>query len=111
MSRWSQGDLQPLMKVYGVDDKEIGHVAETYEDSFLVKKGVFFSKDRYIPYSAIKAINGERVDLTMSSDEVEQKEWEKRPDYEDHAGDPVQLFYDRGHGVHDPADEENPDQS
>jgi hypothetical protein len=44
----------------------------------------------------------------MSAEEARQKEWEKRPDYEDHLGDPIQLFYDRGHGVHDPFDETNP---
>jgi len=26
-------------------------------------------------------------------------QWEKRPDYEHHLGDPTQLFYDRGHGI------------
>jgi hypothetical protein len=34
--------------------------------------------------------------------------WEKRPNYEDHLGDPTQLLYDRGHGVHDPFDEAKP---
>ncbi len=37
--------------------------------------------------------------------------WEKRPDYEHHLGDPTQLFYDRGHGIHDPFDETNPDKA
>jgi len=27
-------------------------------------------------------------------------EWEKRPNFEEHKGDPTQLFYDRGHGVY-----------
>ena len=36
---------------------------------------------------------------------------EKRPDYEHHLGDPLQLFYDRGYVVHDPFDGANPDQT
>jgi len=36
---------------------------------------------------------------------------EKRPNYEEHKGDPLQLFYDRGHGVSDPFDETNPNKT
>ncbi|HLG63811.1 MAG TPA: hypothetical protein VKY19_17855 [Ktedonosporobacter sp.] len=51
------------------------------------------------------------MQLSMSAGEVNEKEWEVRPDYEDHPGDPLQLFYDRGHGIHDPFDETNPDRT
>lgn len=111
MSQWHQNDLRPMMKVYGADEKEIGHIVDTYEETFLMHKGVFFSKDRYIPYSAITSINDEKVQLSMSSDEVEQQEWEKRPDLKAHAADPIQMQYDLGHGIEDPAEEENPDRT
>lgn len=111
MPPFTQRDLHSRMHVYSADNQDLGHIAEIYEDSFLIHKGYFFPKDRYIPYSAIAAIEDDRVRLTMSADEVKDKEWEKRPDYEDHLGDPTQLFYDRGHGVHDPFDELNPDKS
>ena len=111
MSDWTEHDLHPHMAVYAADDQKLGHVAAVYEDSFLVHKGIFFPKDRYIPYSAIASIEGDRVQLLMSADEAKQLEWEKRPDYEHHLGDPTQLMYDRGHGVHDPFDETNPDKS
>ncbi len=42
---------------------------------------------------------------------VYEDSFQKRPDYEHHLGDPTQLFYDRGHGVHDPFDEANSDQT
>ena len=109
MPRWSQQDLHKHMHVYSSDDQDLGHIAEVYEDSFLIHKGFFFPKDRYIPYSAIASVEGDRVQLLMNAEEAKQKEWGKRPDYEDHPGDPLQLFYDRGHGVHDPFDEVNPD--
>ncbi len=110
MPDWSQQDLHPHMQVYSSDNQKVGHVAEVYEDSFLVRKGLLFSKDRYFPYSAIAAVENDRVQLSLSLDEARQMEWEKRPDYKAHLGDPLQLFYDRGHGVHDPFDEMNPDQ-
>lgn len=111
MPNWSQQDLHPHMSVYAADDQNLGHIAEVYEDSFLVHKGPLFSKHRYFPYSTIATIEGERVKLLMSADEAKQKEWEKRPDYQHHLGDPVQRMYDLGHGIHDPFDETNPDKA
>ena len=111
MPKWSQQDLHPHMHVYSSDNQELGHVAKTYEDSFLVRKGVVFHDDRYYPYSAIANVENDRVQLTMDAENAKLSEWKKRPDYEHHLGDPLQLFYDRGHGIHDPFDEENPDQA
>lgn len=102
MSNWSQENVHAHMRVYSANQEHIGHVAQTYEDSFLLHKGYFLPDDRYLPYSTIAQIVEKRIELTLSSDEVKDREWEKRPDYEDHLGDPTQLFYDRGHGVHDP---------
>ena len=97
-------DITKGMYIYTSDNQELGHVAEAYEDSILVHKGHIFPTDRYIPYSAIVSIEDDRVQLNMSLEEAKQKIWEKRPDYENHLGDPLQLFYDRGHDVHDPFD-------
>ena len=105
---WNASSVRKNMRVYTVDQKELGHVADVYEDSFLVHKGFFFPTNRYIPYSAIASVEQERIALTMSADDARALEWEKRPDYENHPGDPTQLFYDRGHGVRDPFDETNP---
>lgn len=105
MTDWGSQDILRSMHVYSRDGHDLGHIANVYEDSFLIHKGYFFPTDRYIPYSAIDSIGSNRVQLRMSADEAKQKEWEKRPDYEHHLGDPTQLFYDRGHGVHDPFDE------
>jgi uncharacterized protein YrrD len=99
------------MHVYASDKSALGHIAEVYEDSFLVQKGLIFHKDRYIPYSAIATIENDGVYLIMGAQEANEMKWEKRPDYEDHLGDPTQLMYDRGHGINDPFDETNPNQS
>lgn len=111
MPTWSQNDLHKHMHVYSSDNKDLGHIADVYEDSFLVQKGLIIHKDRYIPYSAIGSVENNNVHILMSADEANQMEWEVRPDYEDHPGDPTQLMYDRGHGIHDPFDETNPDKA
>jgi Uncharacterized protein conserved in bacteria (DUF2171) len=111
MPTWTHNDIRKHMHVYSLNHEDLGHVAEVYEDSFLIYKGLLFHKDRYIPYNAISTVDKDHIELAMSTSEVRDKQWEKRPDYEDHLGDPTQLFYDRGHGVHDPFDEENPDKS
>ncbi len=108
MPKWSMNDLHTQMRVFSSDKTDIGHVAHIYEDSFLIHQGVLFPTDRYIPYSAITAIDHEHIYLAMSAAEVKEMKWEKRPDYEDHLGDPTQLMYDRGHGVSDPFDSNSP---
>jgi hypothetical protein len=109
MPQWDQHSLRKHMHVYSSDNKELGHVADIYEDSFKIEKGLLFFTDRYLPYSAIASVDSDRVQLVLSADEVTKNdEWKRRPDYEDHPGDPTQLMYDRGHGVHDPFDEDAP---
>lgn len=111
MTTWSQKNVHKHMHVTSSENEDLGHVAEVYEDSFLIHKGFVFPKDRYIPYSAIASIQEDQIQLNMSANVAQEMEWEKRPDYEDHPGDPTQLFYDRGHGVRDPFDETNPDKT
>jgi hypothetical protein len=109
MTTWNEQSLHKHMKVISSDNSDLGHVEEVYEDSFLIRKGLIFAKDRYIPYSAIAQVEGNTVHLNLSAAEAHEREWETRPDYEDHLGDPTQLLYDRGHGVTDPFDETNSD--
>ena len=107
MSNWSQQDIHAHMHVYSSDGHDLGHVSEVYADSFLVHKGIF-PTDRYFPYSTVASVQEDRVQLLLDVDEAKMVEWEKRPDYKEHAGDPTQLFYDRGHGIDDPFDETHP---
>jgi hypothetical protein len=108
MTTWNQDNLHKHMIVYSSDKQKLGHVADIYEDSFLVHEGFLFTHDKYIPYSAIAQIDHEDITLNLTANEASEKKWATRPDYEDHLGDPTQLFYDRGHGIHDPFDEVNP---
>ena len=105
MTDYNQDYVQAGMHIYTSDDQELGHVAKAYEDSMLVHKGHIFPTDRYIPYSLIAFIDNGKILLSIPMTEAKEKVWEKRPDYENHLSDPLQLFYDRGHDVHDPFDE------
>ena len=102
MTQWNQSNLHPHMSVYSSNEEHVGHIAETYEDSFLIHKGYFFPADRYIPYSMISGVAENQVNLSLSSEQLQEPRWSKRPDYEHHLGDPTQLFYDEGHGIPDP---------
>jgi hypothetical protein len=108
MSTGKQHAIYKHMYVYSADNSNLGQVAEVYEDSFLFHKGIF-AKKHYMPYELVTTVDNNRVNLRLSKDEAEEMKWEKRPDYEHHLGDPTQLFYDRGHGIHDPFGETNPD--
>ena len=103
MTTWNQENIHKQMTVYSSDKQKLGHVTHVYQDSFEVKKGIF-SHDSYIPYEAITQVENDDITLSMDADEARQKEWWRRPDYENHLGDPVNLMYDRDHGVHDPFD-------
>ncbi len=105
MTSWNQNTIHPHMKVYATDKQHVGHVAAAYEDSFLVHKGYLFATDRYLPYSLIAGVEGDEIRLSLTAEQLQNRLWTRRPDYENHLGDPTQLFYDRGHGVRDPFDE------
>jgi hypothetical protein len=105
MGHWNHNNVRRHMQVYAADGERVGHVAEVYEDSFLIHKGYLFPKNRYIPYSAISRVEENQVRLSLSSEQIQDALWQTRPDYEHHLGDPTQLFYDREHGVTDPYDD------
>ncbi|HEX7733707.1 MAG TPA: DUF2171 domain-containing protein [Ktedonobacteraceae bacterium] len=102
MAQWNQNHVRPHMRVYSSNGEHVGHIAAVYEDSFLIHKGYFFPTDRYIPYSMVSGVEENQIRLALSTTQLEESLWQKRPDYEHHLGDPTQLFYDEGHGVPDP---------
>jgi hypothetical protein len=96
------------MDVYSSDNQNLGHVKDIYEDSFAIHKGLF-AHDRYIPYNSISEIENDHIHIQLSADELHNMKWRIRPDYENHPGDPLQHFYDRGHGIQDPFDGDTTD--
>lgn len=110
MLQWNQQNLRPRMRVYSSNGEHVGHIAAVYEDSFLIHKGYFLPADRYIPYSMVSGVEEDQVRLSLSSEQLAEPRWTKRPDYEHHLGDPTQLFYDEGHGIRNPFDRTDSEQ-
>jgi hypothetical protein len=71
--------IQPGVEVYGTDGKKVGTIQEVYEDSFMVKKGIFFVHDYFIPRSYITRVTGDRVELGLTADEARSQDWTHRP--------------------------------
>ena len=67
--------VQPGTDVYGSDGTKVGSV-DTIEGDFLVlRKGFFFPKDHYIPFSAIAGHTDDRIDLNITSDQAKNEDW------------------------------------
>ncbi|HEY7834598.1 MAG TPA: DUF2171 domain-containing protein [Ktedonobacterales bacterium] len=76
---WGQRDVVASAPVYGSDDKKIGTVQESYNDSFKVKSGFLITHDHYFPYNAIAHSDPERIVLSLTSDEAKDERWQQRP--------------------------------
>ncbi len=108
MPTWNEHTLEKHMHVYSSDGKDVGRVEDVYEDSFKVHKGLLPIDAHYYPYSAIGSVENARIQLLMTEEDAKEEKWTIRPNTKAHEADPIQLFYDRGHGVDDPFDETNP---
>ncbi len=65
--------VRPGMEVVGADGKSAGHVKEVRRTDFLVARPL--ARDVYVPYDACKALEGERVTLTVAAGEVNDQGW------------------------------------
>ena len=77
----SNSDLvvQPGTDVYGSDGEKIGKVDTIEGDYLVLRKGFFFPKDHYIPFSAISGHTGDRIDLNVSSEQATNQDWDHVP--------------------------------
>jgi hypothetical protein len=93
------------MEVYDRDDDKVGKVGKLYrpasavastgtapgsytepskggEPYFKVDAGFLgLGKDLYIPASAIAGVNGDRVTLNVDKDVLDDRGWDRRPDW------------------------------
>jgi HSP20 family protein len=61
------------MEVCGLDDNDVGKVKTVGDDSFLVDRTM--QRDVWVPFSAIQHVEGNRITLTVSADQVDQQNW------------------------------------
>ena len=65
--------------VYGSDGDKIGDVGDVGSDYLMVTKGFLFTKDIYIPTSAITGIDQDRVYINVAKDQIDSMGWDQAP--------------------------------
>ncbi len=65
--------------VYGSDGEKIGDVGDVGSNYLMVTKGFLFTKDIYIPTSAITSIDGDRVYINVAKDQIDGMGWDQAP--------------------------------
>ncbi len=70
-----QWTVQPGTDVYASDGTKVGSVDTIEGDSLVLRKGFFFPKDHYIPFTAIAGHTDDRIDLNITSDQAKNEDW------------------------------------
>jgi uncharacterized protein (TIGR02271 family) len=71
--------IQAGWSVYGRDNEKVGEIQEVGPNYLLVRKGWLFTRDLYIPRSAIADVQPDAVVLTVRKDEVNELDWTDIP--------------------------------
>jgi uncharacterized protein (TIGR02271 family) len=66
--------------VYAADGDKIGDVSDIEANYLVVSSGFIFTKERYVPVSAIRNVEGREVFLSVTKDELEADRWDYAPD-------------------------------
>ncbi len=77
--QYGQNSVRTGMEIYSSDNHKIGSVDQVFPDHFLVKKGLIFTKDLYVPYSALSRCEGDKCYLNIAKDRVENMNWYQPP--------------------------------
>jgi len=76
---WNAREIQAGWNVYGSDDAKVGDVAEVGPNYLLVQKGWLFTRDIYVPMSAIASIEEDNIRLNVTKDDVASMGWDTIP--------------------------------
>ena len=71
--------IQPGWEVWDSQGEKVGDVVSIESNSVHVKTGGIFSKDYYIPASAVDDIEEHRVELSVAKSDIGSKGWDKPP--------------------------------
>ncbi len=61
------------------DGEKVGEVTRIGHEFILVRKGIVFTKDLYVPTTAIASVADGRLYLNHASHEIESMGWEQEP--------------------------------
>jgi uncharacterized protein (TIGR02271 family) len=76
--------IQTGTSVYGSDGEKIGDVSGVADTYFIIEKGFLFTTDIFVPMSAVASADEDRVTLSMTADEVEDRDWSHEPTDDGH---------------------------
>lgn len=79
MSMVDVSQIQNGWDVYGSDGDKVGDVSDVGPNYVLVTKGFLFTKDIYIPTSAITGVEQDRVYINVAKDQVDSMGWDQAP--------------------------------
>jgi uncharacterized protein (TIGR02271 family) len=85
MQRTYGNEIQTGTTVYSSDGEKIGDVAGVADNYFVIEKGFIFTKDIYVPMSAVSSADDDGINLSLTKDEVENQDWSSQP--QDDLGD------------------------
>lgn len=71
--------IQPGTRVYSSDEQHVGDIEAVALNHLLVRKGFFFSKERYIPFDAVGRIEQDGVFLTVAKAQLDTMAWDAPP--------------------------------
>lgn len=72
-------EIETGTSVYGSDGEKIGEVAAITEQYFVIEKGFFFPTDVYVPMSAVRTVDEDGIQLSMTKEEAESSDWSGPP--------------------------------
>ncbi len=84
--------IQEGWDVVGSSGEKLGEVAQVTNTFFVVSKGFFFPTDRYIPFSAIDAVNDGKVALNLTKDEIDARGWDNVDSIRNAASTPPDTY-------------------
>jgi hypothetical protein len=71
-SRWQ---IRETMDVVGADGEKIGTVKEVRGADFLLDRPM--ARDLFVPFGAVRTVDGERVMLAIRSEQIDEQDWSK----------------------------------
>jgi hypothetical protein len=78
-SNYINAGIREGMSVVGSDGENLGSVDQLEGDYMVVRKGVFFPSDHYIPLAAVASVEGDQVVLGATRETALQHGWETQP--------------------------------
>ena len=78
-SRAATSAIEHGWDVYGDDDEHLGTVEGLGENYLLIQKGLIFTKDIYVPFSAVTDASDGVVRVNVGKGELESMGWEAPP--------------------------------